>query len=61
MVEAIFVEEEGARRGVMAFDVLRDADHVAAGAEAAALGMVDQDDAHVGIVAPLDQRRAPCR
>ena len=56
VVEAIFVEEEGARRGFVPVDVLRDADDVAAGAEAAAFGMIDQDDADVGIVAPFDQR-----
>ena len=56
MIEAIFVEEEGARRGLMALDILADADDVAAGAKTAALGMVDQDDADVGIVAPFDQR-----
>ena len=55
MVQPIFVEEEGARRGFVAFDVLGDVDDVAAGAEAAAFGMVDQDDAHVGVVAPFDQ------
>ena len=56
MVEAIFVEEEGARRGLMSLDVLRDPDDVAAGAKAAALGMVDEDDADVGVVAPVEQR-----
>jgi len=56
MVEAIFVEEEGARGRLMTFDVLRDVDDVAAGAKAAAFGVVDEDDADVGIVAPLDQR-----
>ena len=55
MVEAIFVEEEGARRLLGAIDALGDGDDVAAGAEAAALGMVDEDDADVGIVAPFDQ------
>ena len=56
VVEAIFVEEEGARRRFVALDVLRDADDVAAGAKAAALGMVDEDDPDVGVVAPFDQR-----
>ena len=57
MVEPIFVEEEGARRGLMPFDILRNPDHVAARAKSAALGMIDQDDAHIGIVAPFDQGR----
>ena len=61
VIEAIFVEEEGARRSFVALDVLADADDVAAGAEATALGMVDEDDADVGIVAPLDQRMAMSR
>ena len=56
MIEAIFVEEEGARRSFVALDVLADADDVAAGAKTTPLGMVDQDDADVRIVAPLDQR-----
>ena len=56
VVQAIFVEEEGARGGLGAFDAIGDIDHVAAGAEAAPFGMVDQDDAHVGVVAPFDQR-----
>ena len=56
MGEAIFFEEEGARRRFMPIDILGDADDVAAGAKAAALGMVDQDDPNVGIVAPFDQR-----
>ncbi len=57
VVQPIFVEEEGARGRFVAVDILGNADDVAAGAKAAALGMVDEDDPDVGIVAPFDQRR----
>jgi len=40
----------------MAFDVLRNPDDVAAGAETAPFRMIDEDDADVRIVTPLDQR-----
>ena len=55
VVEAIFVEEEGTRRILMPVDALGDGDDVAAGAEAAALRMVDEDDADIGVVPPFDQ------
>ncbi len=55
VVEAIFVEEEGARGRVMALDALGNAHHIAARAKAAALGVVDEDDPDIGIVAPLNQ------
>ena len=56
MVEAIFVEEEGACGRLGPFDVLGNVDHVAAGTKAAPLGMIDQDDTDIGIIAPFDQR-----
>jgi hypothetical protein len=56
MVEAIFVEEEGSSGRVGALDVEADVNHITAGTESPALGMIDQDDAHVGVVAPFDQR-----
>ena len=55
VVEAIFVEEEGPRRGFGALDTVGDIDHVAAGAKSSAFGVIEQDDPHIGIVAPLDQ------
>ena len=55
VVEAIFVEEEGARRFLGAVDALGDGDDVTAGAEPAAFGVIDEDDAHVRVVAPFDE------
>jgi len=57
VVEAIFVEEESARRGVVAVHILSNGDDVAAGAEPPAVGVVNEDDPHLRIVAPLVQRR----
>src|SRR6185369_15815154 len=58
MVETVFREEEplGVLRVGIAASLKHD--HVAAGAEAAALGMVDQHDLHDRIVEPADQRGA---
>src|SRR6478735_788833 len=56
VVEAIFVKEEGARSLLRTIDAVGDGDDVAAGAEAPALGMVDEDNADVGIVAPFKER-----
>jgi hypothetical protein len=38
-------------------DILADADDVTPGAKTATFGVVDEDDAYVGIVAPFEQRR----
>ena len=65
VVHPIFLEEEGLARRAMALARSGDGDDVAAGAEAAALGMVDQDQLHRRIVraspAARGSSRAPCR
>ena len=55
MVEPIFLVEEGARVRSVGRAAGGEHAHVAAGAEAAALGMVDQHRLDRGILAPLDQ------
>jgi len=55
VVQAILVEEERTGGGLMALDVLRDIDDIAASAESAALGMVNEDDPDVRVVAPFNQ------
>ena len=57
VVEPVFVEEEGACRRFVPLDVLADADDVAAGTKATALCVIDQDNPHIRIVTPRDQRR----
>ena len=55
VVQAIFVEEKGARRRLMAVDIIGDSDDIAARAEAAPFDVVDQHDADIGIVTPVEQ------
>jgi hypothetical protein len=55
VVQPIFVEEEGARSRAGPLRALGDGDDVAAGAEAAAVIMVDDHRLDLRLVQPLDQ------
>jgi hypothetical protein len=55
VVQLIFQAEEGARRAAVAAAAFGQRADVAAGAEAAALGMVDQHGFHRLVLAPGEQ------